>query len=60
MNTRPAGSRQCHITSDKGVRCTGEVMDPMAELGLCTRHTAVLLEYAVRITARIISKENAS
>lgn len=60
VSTRPAGKTQCHITNNQGIRCTGEVMDPMAEIGMCTRHTAALLEYAVRIKARIISSKGAT
>ncbi|MBE4790891.1 hypothetical protein [Streptomyces caniscabiei] len=30
----------CRVLSGRGVRCTGEAVDPAAELKICARHLA--------------------
>lgn len=30
----------CRVLSGRGVQCTGEAVDPMAELKICARHLA--------------------
>lgn len=60
MSTRPVGKTQCHYCTDAGTRCTAETLDPVAEVKLCARHTALVLEYAIRVKARIIQKETQS
>jgi hypothetical protein len=56
MSTRIEGKRQCHYCDDLGRQCTGETLDPDAEVLLCAKHTARLLEYAVWVQAKIASK----
>ena len=33
----------CRVLSGRGVQCTGEAVDPNAELKICTRHLAEAL-----------------
>lgn len=56
MSTRIEGKRQCHMCNDQGERCTAEVLDPLAEVLLCAKHTARVLEYAVWVKTRITER----
>lgn len=50
---RLAAKNQCHYCNDQSDRCTAEILDPLAEVKLCAKHTADVLEYAIRIQQRI-------
>jgi len=54
--TRVAGRNQCHYCNDKGDRCTAEVADPLAEVALCTKHLARVVEYVVHLQARLTNR----
>lgn len=54
---RIIGKNQCHYCNDQGNRCSAEVADPLAEVALCTKHLARVVEYVHHIQARIISRE---
>lgn len=53
---RLAAKNQCHYCNDQSTRCTAEIIDPLAEVKLCAKHTADVLEYALRIQARITER----
>lgn len=54
---RIIGKNQCHYCNDQGNRCSAEVADPLAQVALCTKHLARVVEYVHHIQARINSKE---
>lgn len=58
--TRVAGANQCHYCNHAGNRCTAEVADPLAEVALCVKHLARVVEYVYHLQARLARQENAS
>jgi hypothetical protein len=56
QQTRIAGRNQCHYCSHSGDRCTAEVADPLAEVALCTKHLARVVEYVTHLQARLANR----